>query len=781
MSVAATALQADAFAEASRRHAANDFDGAAEWYAAALKADSRHAGALCGLGQLCEVAGELERAGAFYRTAARSNPALAAPWRQLAELQERAGRTELALESYRQAASRAPRDLATLRGLGNLLRVAGRTEEALAVLQDAAAADPHDKQTTLYLGAAHLAAGRYDDALTLFDRLRAAAPELPEPAYFAAVCLQTLNRHEEAIPVIRALMTLHAPRKEWLSLLGSSYFRLGRFAESAAALRDALALDPSDDDTAVRVAESFAMLPDYAKALRIVEDVLARSPNHGGALCLQVQLLQLFEQKDKALAICERMLSNDPDHAFAQAQRVAIRQRACIWDGYDAFIADTGRYIAAAVAAKKPMQLTIQDLHNLPLPWELEVAAARRTAETVEEQAAPIRTRLRFSFDARIARARAGEKRKLRIGYTLPYTKEESFTILHEAVVAHHDHDRFEVFAYAGQASVGTGFDARYRGHFDAVRDVSMNAPERAAQAVYDDQVDVLLDATGHTGENLQLLCALRPAPVVAQTFGYSITTGASYVDYLVTDAEFMPPAMGALCSETLVYLPDSLLPGYRPAVADRTYTRTDLNLPERGFVFTDFNQPFKFEPSMFAAWMRVLRRVPGSVLWLGGWDVTARRNLCIEAAHQDVAPERLVFADVATRANHLARLRQADLVLDTRYHSGGATTLDALWVGVPLVTLADATPASRNGASFARALGMPEMVTLSLQEFEDLAVRVAGDPALHAAWRRTVEAKRTSAALFDAPRFTRNFERAITAMWEQTVSGNRQPIDLRP
>ena len=778
MSAVATQERIDAFAQAQRCHEAGEYDSAAQWYGIVLQTDGRHAGALRGLGELCEIAGQTEQAVKLFRSAARADIGDYLPWLRLAELQERAGQVTASTEAYRQAAERRPRDAAIRRALGNVLRTAGLHDAAERELLLALELDPHDVQAVLFLGALQLARSQYDLALASFERVRTVAPSMPEPKFFTGICLQAVGRHGEAVEILEPLVLQHPPRKEWLNALGSSLLVLGRHADALAAHRSAYALDATDADTAVRMARAMALVGEYRPALTVVDEVLARVPDDREALRLRIQLLQVFDLKERALEITEQLLALDPDDPFGQAQRVSIRQRSCIWHGYEAFIADVARYIRGATERRQPMQLTIQDLHNLPLPWELEVAAARRTAEAIETRAAPARARLGFRFEDRL---RARTPRKLRIGYTLPYTKEESFTLLHEGVVAHHDHSRFEIYAYACQPSVGTDFDRRYRGHFDVVRDVMIADAESAARQVYADQIDVLLDPAGHTGEHCQELVALRPAPVVAQTWGYSITTGAPYVDYLVTDARFMPPEMGALCSETLVYLPDALLPGYRPAVSDRAFTRAELRLPEQAFVFCDFNQPFKFEPSMFGAWMRVLARVPGSVLWLGSWDVTAQRNLRREAETAGVHADRLVFSDVAGRGEHLARLKCADLVLDTRYHSGGATTLDAFWVGLPMVTLADATPASRNGISFATAIGMPEMVAHSLQAFEDLAVQVASTPALHAAWRAKLARNRLTAPLFDQPRFTRQTEDAVEAMWQQAVEGRRAPITIAP
>jgi predicted O-linked N-acetylglucosamine transferase (SPINDLY family) len=265
---------------------------------------------------------------------------------------------------------------------------------------------------------------------------------------------------------------------------------------------------------------------------------------------------------------------------------------------------------------------------------------------------------------------------------------------------------------------------------------------------------------------------AMRPAPVQAHYLGFTSTVGAQFLDYLLTDARLAPPDHRPHYTESLVLLPDSFMAGRRVPIPVEQPTRADEGLPEAGFVFANFNNHYKFDPHMFAVWMRLLRRVPGSVLWILHGTPKSAENLRREAAIRGVDPDRLVFASVRQHPQHLARLGLADLALDNLHHGGGVTTLDALWTGVPVLTIAgDALP-SRNGASLLSAIGLGDMVTVSLDDYEKLALLLAREPVRLAALRRRLAGNRAHSPLFDVERLARHIERAYDLMWDRFERG---------
>jgi predicted O-linked N-acetylglucosamine transferase (SPINDLY family) len=286
-------------------------------------------------------------------------------------------------------------------------------------------------------------------------------------------------------------------------------------------------------------------------------------------------------------------------------------------------------------------------------------------------------------------------------------------------------------------------------------------------------EIDIVVDLKGFTYESRAGILSLKAAPVQVNFLGYPGTLGAEYMDYVVGDEVVIPAGEGEHYAEHVVYLPGSYqVNDGKRAIAERTPTRGELGLPERGFVFCSFNNNYKITPGMFDVWMRLLKGVEGSVLWLLEGNAAAPGNLRREAQARGVAGERLVFARRAPLAEHLARQRVADLFLDTLPCNAHTTASDALWAGLPVLTCLGGTFAGRVAGSLLRAVGLPELVTGSVGEYEAKALWLAREPEAMGEVRAKLAANRGTSALFDAGRFARHLEAAYVTMWERAERG---------
>jgi predicted O-linked N-acetylglucosamine transferase (SPINDLY family) len=361
---------------------------------------------------------------------------------------------------------------------------------------------------------------------------------------------------------------------------------------------------------------------------------------------------------------------------------------------------------------------------------------------------------------------------RLRVGYLSGDFYDHPIAHLVQGIFGWHDRDHFEIFAY----SFGPADDSVYRRHIIAgcehfVDVADLSVPE-LARRIAADGIHLLVDLMGHTGINRLGALALRPAPVQVSFLGMLGTTGADFLDYLITDRTVTPPEFAADFTEKFVTLPHSYLiaeplgADARPAEPeDRAALRSAHGLPERAFVYCSFNSTYKIEPRAFDVWMRILSRVPDSVLWLYTAGPAFEDNLQREAAAHGVDPGRLVFARFVPRPEHLRRHRAADLFLDTLLYNAAATASLALQAGLPVLTCPGDTFASRVGASLLHAVGMPELVASDVAEYERRAVELAQAPeALRQVSERLAEHLAT-APLFDTARFVRNLERAYRAM----------------
>jgi predicted O-linked N-acetylglucosamine transferase (SPINDLY family) len=286
-------------------------------------------------------------------------------------------------------------------------------------------------------------------------------------------------------------------------------------------------------------------------------------------------------------------------------------------------------------------------------------------------------------------------------------------------------------------------------------------------------EVDIAVDLMGFTGTSRPGIFAFRPAPVQVNYLGYPGTMGADYIDYLLADRILIPRQEEIYYSEKIVTLPDCYQANdSQRVIAEPAPTRAEAGLPDRGMVFCCFHNGFKILPEMFDIWMRILRAVEGSVLWLLDLNPFVTANLRREAAARGVAPERLLFAPRMPVANHLARHRLADLFLDTLPYNGHTTASDALWAGLPVLTCVGSTFAGRVGASLLTAVGLPELIASSLEEYEALALELAGNPTMLTDLKAKLARNREKYPLFDTPRFTRHIETAYRQMLERSRRG---------
>ena len=340
-------------------------------------------------------------------------------------------------------------------------------------------------------------------------------------------------------------------------------------------------------------------------------------------------------------------------------------------------------------------------------------------------------------------------------------------------VFEQHDKNRFEIHAVSFGRDDGSPIRRRLTSAFEHFIDVREKSDSAVAGLLRERAMDIVVDLKGFTKECRPGILAFRPAPIQVNYLGFPGTMGASYIDYMIADRTVVPEAHRPNYTEKLVYLPDTYQcnDSKRP-IGDKTATRADYGLPDKGFVFCCFNHNYKITPEVFDVWMRVLARTDGSVLWLLRSNGVAENNLRREAKSRGISGERLIFAPLVPSAEHLARLRLADLFLDTLPCGAHTTASDALWSGVPVLTRMGSGFAGRVGASLLNAVGLSEMVTYSMAEYEERALSLVRDRALLADIRNKLARNRLTHPLFDTIRFTRHLEAAYVRMVERHRNG---------
>jgi len=450
-------------------------------------------------------------------------------------------------------------------------------------------------------------------------------------------------------------------------------------------------------------------------------------------------------------------MESRPDYDYVRGHLLHAMQHCCDWRDFESRMA----HLTELVRSGK----------RVALPFEF-LAVSGSAAD--QQQCARIHASDRYPASPRpLWRGERYEHGKIRVAYLSADFHTHATAFLMAGVFEAHDRARFETTAISFGPDIEDETRGRLRRAFGRFIDVRNQSGHETARMLRELEVDIAVDLKGYTAHSRTDILSHRAAPVQVSYLGYPGTLGAEYVDYLIADRIVIPEEDQSCYTEKIVYLPESYQPNdSRRAVAARTPTRGEAGLPERGFVYCSFNNNYKITPAIFDVWMRILRRTDGSVLWLLEDNAAAARNLRREAESRGVSSGRLVFAGRVKPDEHLARHRLADLVLDTLPYNAHTTASDALWTGVPVLTCLGTAFAGRVAASLLKAVALPELVTGSLEEYEELAVRLAGEKGMLEDLRARLADNRATCPLFDTDRITRHIEAAYVTMWERLRRG---------
>jgi predicted O-linked N-acetylglucosamine transferase (SPINDLY family) len=465
-----------------------------------------------------------------------------------------------------------------------------------------------------------------------------------------------------------------------------------------------------------------------------------------------------MEQKkpEDAIKNFSKALKCNPNHHAAQAIMLHLMQQNCMWENLDSHIEVLRR--SASAAAESP-ESVFSPFVFVALPGttpEEQKCCAEKWVQSEYHGLVAIRPQLAFVH-------KRPRNEKIAIAYLSADFRDHPVARLMAEVFELHNRDRFRIAAYSYGPNDGGEMRKRLKNTFDKFVDIRGYSDVDSASRIYADNTDILVDLTGYTKDSRTGILALRPAPAQVNYLGYPGTMGAPFMDYIITDRFVTPPEAQVHFSEKFVYMPHSFLPNDRKKeIAEIAPGRKACGLPEQGFVFCCFNKSYKLTNQVFAVWMRLLKAIPGSVLWLSDCSLSAVVNLQRETRQHMVDPSRVVFAPrVNTVAEHLARHQHADLFLDTLPYNAHTTCSDALWMGLPVVTCAGETFPSRVAGSLLSAMEVPELITYNLEDYYRLALDLATDTKKLDAIRIKIIANRDTAPLFDSALFTRNLEGA--------------------
>ena len=661
-------------------------------------------------------------------------------------------RTERGVELIKKAIGLNPKIAAAHSNLGNALMDLKRHEEALASYDTAIALKPDYAAVHYNRGNVLISLKRPAEALVSYDRAIALKPDYAEVQYNRGNALIDLKRHEEALASYDKAIALKPDFAEAYSNHGSALMDLKRPEEALASYDKAIALKPdfaeayNNRGNALRdLKRSEEALASYDKAIALKPDDVSSHNNRGNALMDLTRPEEALASYDKAIAL-------KPDFEFLYGDLIHVKMKICDWSNLETQIAQLVHKIDQSEKMSTPFPLLAAT--NSP---ELQRKAAEIYALT----------RLPLTLPKITKRQR---RNKVRIAYVSADFRQHPVSYSIVGLIEALDRDLFDVIGISLRSEDPSELGQRMKRAFSKFIDVSRMSDQAVVQLMREFEIDIAIDLMGYTKGSRTNIFAQRAAPVQVSHIGFSGTMGVEYIDYVIADRIVLPVEDASFFSEKIVLMPDTYWSTDRKlAMAQRTPTHTEVGLPNNAFVFCCFNNSYKITPDVFDCWMRILKRVDNSVIWLPEDNTKATSNLQKEAEIRGIHPERLVFAKrTSLHADHLARHRLADLFLDTLPYNAHTTASDALWAGLPVLTRIGETFAGRVAASLLNAIGLSELITSTPQAYEALAIELATNPEKLAAIKRKLANNRLTTPLFDTQTFTRHIEAAYTMMYER-------------
>lgn len=623
-------------------------------------------------------------------------------------------------------------------------------------------------------GRQHWQAGRdamsrreFAQAARAFTRATRASPR--DTLYW--LNLANAERHagafERAESAARQVLALEPANVLARQLLGDVLASQHRYADSVQVLAALEADGLLEPQAMVRQASMLIALQRPAEAMELLFRALAREPALVQAHAMMAEACRDLGLKREAAECMKTVLALDPRQLEAMSHLSHEKRHVFDWQDFDAELAR----IEAELAASPPgLARATAPLALLALP--LSPVLQRVGAEQESARLAWLNPLL-----PPLTAAEAAERRgrtRLRLGFVSYDFREHPVAQLMVELFETLDRDRFELLLYSAGPDDGSPLRERVRAAADRVVELRGLSDPQAAAQVRADGVDLLVDLMGHTRGTRLGLFACRPAPVQLSYLGFPGSTGAGFIDYIVADAVTAPLAHEAHFSEKIAQLPGCFQPNGRWRPLPQPMARAEAGLPEDGFVLCAFNHGYKILPPAFDAWCRVLHRVPRAVLWLKESNAQLAGNVRREAAARGIAPGRIVFAPKVGYAEHFSRLALADVFVDTWPYNAHTTAADALWAGLPVLTLPGESFASRVAASVLAAVGLEGLAMGSVEDYEAALVTMAGDDSILAGLRAHLVSNRLQLPLFDSVGHTRRFEALLGRMWQQWCSGHR-------
>ena len=666
------------------------------------------------------------------------------------------GQLEQAKIIYEQVLSRNPRHFETTFLLGVIAGQSKRPEIAIEFFRKAIEINPNYAEAHNNHGNALQELGRVSEALDCYARAIQIKPDFALAYYNQGNALKKLNRLNEALKCYDRAVVIQPDYIEAFIHRGNLLIELKRFEEALENYDQAISINPdiaeahSNRGNALQELNRFdEAVASYDKAIYLKSEYATAYANRGNSL---LQLKRL----DEAVTSYQQAINFQPEAEYVLGTILNVQMQMCDWGCLEEVMSKLIKAVNENKKASPPFQV-------LSLTDSLDIQ--RKVAQIWIKDKCPVDPLPGGVF-------KLTRKEKIRLGYFSGDFREHAVSYLAAELFEVHDKNRFELIAFNYGPVDKSPISSRIENAFYEFKNVGHLTDSEIAFISREMKIDVAIDLSGLTQYGRTGIFSCRAAPVQISYLGYLGTIGCEEYDYLMADETLIPEESQQHYSEKIIYLPSYQINDSKRKIADRIFIKKELRLPEKGFVFCCFNNNYKITPLVFDTWMRILKDVPESVLFLFADNKWVIKNLKSEAEKRGVSKARLIFAGHISRGEYLARYKVVDLFLDTLPYNAGTTASDALWTGLPVLTCFGESFASRMAASLLTALDLPELVTSSLEQYERIAVELALNPVKLSALREKLNHRKNTSILFDAVKMTRKIEEGYIAAYEHVFSG---------
>jgi len=601
--------------------------------------------------------------------------------------------------------------------------------------------------------------------------------------------LHQLNKHEEALQSYVAAIQIDQTKPGYWNNKGNTLRQLGSFDDALTHFNRAISLKEDYIEAYLNKGNLLHHTKSFDEAIATLDQAIMIKPNYVDAFVMRAFVKNDMRKYEEAIVDYRHALEINSHYSevllnlgniYAQLNRfleakevyeLASRQnpeldylagtlffiniKMCDWSHYD--------------DRKNQLAQTIREGRNCTLPFPL---VAIFNEEQLITNAGKIYCQERHPLIKNDISFEPKKSGKIRIGYYSADFHNHATSYLMAHLFELHNRDNFEIIAFSFGPDFNDESRLRLKNAFDQFIDIRHLSDQKVAQLSREMGINIAVDLKGHTQDARTSIFANRAAPIQINYLGYPASMGVDYIDYVVVDQEIIDNNNVDAFTEKIIFLPNSYqVNDEQRKVSNRVFTKAECGLPESGFVFCCFNNNYKITPVIFDSWMRILKEVEGSVLWLFEDNQWVKNNLIQEALQRGVASNRLVFAKKMDIPEHLVRHQLADLFLDTVPCNAHTTASDALWMGLPLLTIKGDTFAGRVAASLLNAIGLPELITYNLDEYETLAIELAKDSEKLTVLKNKLEHNRINSSLFDTKQYAKNLESAYMMIYHKHMS----------